>query len=173
MATSFSVGTSADFPLGANFTRDVIRVGVIGYGYWGPNIVRNFQGHEKADVVAVCDKNPKSLQRVRRAHQEAVTTPDQKEVLTSTQVDVVAVVTPVWTHFELAKLALENGKHVFVEKPFTCTAAPAEQLIELAERKNLKIMVDHTFLFTGAVKRIKQFVDDGTLGALYYYDSTR
>ena len=95
------------------------------------------------------------------------------DVLTNPQIDVVAVVTPVWTHFELAKLALENGKHVFVEKPFTCTAAQAEQLIELAERKNLKIMVDHTFLFTGAVKRISQLVHDGTLGALYYYDSTR
>src|ERR1700720_4582844 len=173
MATSFSVGTSANLPLGASFTRDVIRVGVIGYGYWGPNIVRNFQGHEKADVVAVCDKNPKSLARARRAHPEVPVTSDQMDVLRSTQVDVVAVVTPVWTHFELAKLALENGKHVFVEKPFTCTAAQAEQLIELAERKNLKIMVDHTFLFTGAVKRISQLVHDGTLGALYYYDSTR
>src|SRR5712675_1054470 len=173
MATSFTVGTSVNLPVGSGFTRDVLRVGVIGYGYWGPNIVRNFQGHEKADVVAVCDKNPKSLSRVRRAHPEVPVTSDQMEVLTSTQVDVVAVVTPVWTHFELAKLALENGKHVFVEKPFTSTTAQAEQLIELAERKNLKIMVDHTFLFTGAVKRIKQFVDDGTLGALYYYDSTR
>src|ERR1700704_6443290 len=173
MATSFSVRTSANLPLGGSFSRDVLRVGVIGYGYWGPNIVRNFQGHEKADVVAVCDKNPKSLARVRRAHPEVPVTSDQMEVLTSTQVDVVAVVPPVWTHFELAKLALENGKHVFVEKPFTSTTAQAEQLIELAERKNLKIMVDHTFLFTGAVKRIKQFVDDGTLGGLYYYDSTR
>src|SRR5436190_340217 len=173
MATSFTVGTSVNLPVGSSFSRDVLRVGVIGYGYWGPNIVRNFQGHEKADVVAVCDKNPKSLARVRRAHPEVPVTSDQMEVLTSTQVDVVAVVTPVWTHFELAKLALENGKHVFVEKPFTSTTAQAEQLIELAERKNLKIMVDHTFLFTGAVKRIKQFVDDGTLGGLYYYDSTR
>ena len=173
MATSFTVGTSVNLPVGSGLSRDVLRVGVIGYGYWGPNIVRNFQGHEKADVVAVCDKNPKSLSRVRRAHPEVPVTSDQMEVLTSTQVDVVAVVTPVWTHFELAKLALENGKHVFVEKPFTSTTAQAEQLIELAERKNLKIMVDHTFLFTGAVKRIKQFVDDGTLGGLYYYDSTR
>src|SRR6266852_2905705 len=173
MATSFTVGTSVNLPVGSSFSRDVLRVGVIGYGYWGPNIVRNFQGHEKADVVAVCDKNPKSLSRARRAHPEVPVTSDQREVLTSAQVDVIAVVTPVWTHFELAKLALENGKHVFVEKPFTCTAAQAEQLIDLAKRKNLKIMVDHTFLFTGAVQRIKQFVEDGTLGALYYYDSTR
>jgi predicted dehydrogenase len=83
------------------------------------------------------------------------------------------VVTPVWTHFELAKKALENGKHVFVEKPFTRTTAQAEELLELAERKHLTIMVDHTFLFTGAVRKIRQLVDDGTLGDLYYYDSSR
>src|SRR5258708_9013991 len=123
MATSFSVGTSANLPLGANFARDVIRVGVIGYGYWGPNIVRNFQGHEKADVVAVCDKNPKSLSRVRRAHPEVPVTSDQMEVLTSTQVDAVAVVAPRWAHFALATLTLDTGKHVFVEKPVTRNTA--------------------------------------------------
>jgi predicted dehydrogenase len=85
----------------------------------------------------------------------------------------VAVITPVWTHFELAKTALENGKHVFVEKPFTSTVAQAEQLVELAERKNLKIMVDHTFLFSGAVRKIRELVDKGALGQLYYFDSTR
>ena len=83
------------------------------------------------------------------------------------------MVTPVWTHYELAKAALENGKHVFVEKPFTSTSQQAEELIELAERKNLKIMVDHTFLFSGAVKKIREIVDAGTLGPLYYFDSTR
>jgi predicted dehydrogenase len=98
---------------------------------------------------------------------------DPNEVVTSASIDAVAVITPVWTHYELAKAALENGKHVFVEKPFTSTAQQAEELIELAARKNLKIMVDHTFLFTGAVKKIKQLLDDGTLGQLYYYDSTR
>jgi predicted dehydrogenase len=100
-------------------------------------------------------------------------TSDSNELLRATDVDAIAVVTPVRTHYELAKAALENGKHVFVEKPFTCTSAQAEELIELADRKNLKIMVDHTFLFTGAVKRIRQFIEDGTLGDLYYYDSTR
>lgn len=175
MATTFNVNTSTrtTFPLPAGFTSDVVRLGVVGYGYWGPNIVRNFLSQEQADVVAVCDKNPKSLARARRAHPEVPVTSDHMELLTSTEVDAVAVVTPVWTHFEIAKLALENGKHVFVEKPFTCTTAQAEQLIELAARKNLKIMVDHTFLFTGAVNRIRQLVNDGTLGELYYYDSTR
>src|SRR6185437_1675286 len=93
------------------------------------------------------------------------------EVLSSPDVDAIAVITPVWTHFELAKGALKNGKHVFVEKPFTSTSAQAEQLIDLAARNNLQIMVDHTFLFTGAVKKIRQLIDDNTLGKLYYYDS--
>jgi predicted dehydrogenase len=95
------------------------------------------------------------------------------QVLRSPDIDAVAVVTPVWTHFELAKAALEHGKHVFVEKPFTSTSQQAEQLIELAERKNLRIMVDHTFLFGGAVRKIRELVDKGALGPLYYFDSTR
>jgi predicted dehydrogenase len=152
---------------------NVIRVGVIGYGYWGPNVVRNFHGQERSQVVAVCDKSEKSMQRIRQAYPDMRITGDSTELLTATDIDAVAVVTPVWTHFELAKAALENGKHVFVEKPFTCTTQQAEELIELADRMNLKIMVDHTFLFTGAVKRIKSLIDDGTLGNLYYYDSTR
>ncbi|MFQ5796944.1 MAG: Gfo/Idh/MocA family protein, partial [Candidatus Bipolaricaulia bacterium] len=98
---------------------------------------------------------------------------DPSELVSSPDIDAVAVVTPVWTHFELAKKALQNGKHVFVEKPFTCTVAQAEELIELADRKDLKIMVDHTFLFTGAVRKIRQLIDDDTLGELYYYDSMR
>jgi predicted dehydrogenase len=161
--------TEAKNVAGGNF----LRVGVIGYGYWGPNIVRNFHGQERSRVVAVCDKSPKSQKRVKQAYPDMHVTNDANELLTATDIDVIAVVTPVWTHFELAKAALENGKHVFVEKPFTCTTAQAEELIELADRKNLKIMVDHTFLFTGAVRRIKEFIDDGTLGNLYYYDSTR
>ena len=151
----------------------MIRVGVIGYGYWGPNIVRNFNDGDVSQVVMVCDKSPESLRRVQQAYPQVQTTSDSTAVVTSPQIDVVAVVTPVWTHFELAKAALKNGKHVFVEKPFTSTAAQAEELINLAEQKNLQIMVDHTFLFTGAVKKIRQLIDDGTLGKLYYYDSTR
>ena len=153
--------------------KDLLRVGVIGYGYWGPNIVRNFNSQDQARVVAVCDKSQKSLGKVRHTYPDMVTTDDVDDLLTSPDIDLIAVVTPVWTHYELAKKALQNGKHVFVEKPFTCSVAQGEELIELAERKNLKIMVDHTFLFTGAVRRMKQMIDDGTLGELYYYDSTR
>src|SRR6266700_5432617 len=151
----------------------MIRVGVIGYGYWGPNIVRNFHGLENARVEMVCDKSAAALTRVGKTYPGILTTTDPNEVLNSTLIDAVAVITPVWTHYELAKAALENGKHIFVEKPFASNTAQAEELIELAARKNLKIMVDHTFLFTGAVKKIRQFLDEDALGKLYYYDSTR
>ncbi len=152
---------------------DAVRVGVIGYGYWGPNIVRNFHGLENCTVAAVCDKSPAALKRAGRAYPGVHLTTDFSEVLTSTEIDAVAVVTPVWTHYELAKSALQNGKHVFVEKPFTSTSAQGEELIELADRQNLKIMVDHTFLFSGAVRKIRELVDSGALGSLYYFDSTR
>jgi predicted dehydrogenase len=151
----------------------MIRVGIIGYGYWGPQIARNFVGADDCEVSVICDKNPAALRRVQRAYPDVHTTCEVSEVLCSPEIDAVAVITPVWTHFDLARTALQNGKHVFVEKPFTSTAAQAEELIELAARKNLTIMVDHTFLFTGAVRKIRQLIDDGTLGKLYYYDSTR
>ena len=151
----------------------MIRIGVIGYGYWGPQIVRNFHGLDGCEVAVVCDKSSESLRRAKQAYPHIRTTCDPCEVLVSPDVDAVAVVTPVWTHFELAKAALDNGKHVFVEKPFTSTAVQAEELIDLGESKDLQIMVDHTFLFTGAVKKIRQLLDEGTLGKLYYYDSTR
>src|SRR6267143_2263086 len=151
----------------------MIRIGVIGYGYWGPNIVRNFHTHQCSEVALVCDQNAKTQERLKKAHPAIPFTTDAMEIVKSPSIDVVAVDTPVWTHFEIAKAALENGKHVFVEKPFTSSVAQAEELIELAERKNLRIMVDHTFLFTGAVKKIRQLVDDGAMGDLYYYDSLR
>jgi len=151
----------------------MVKFGVIGYGYWGPNVVRNLQSLQGAQVQAVCDKSPAARQRIHRNHPNIYVTADAAEVMTSPEIDAVAVVTPVWTHFELAKEALENGKHVFVEKPFTSNTKQAEILIDLAIQKNLKIMVDHTFLFTGAVKKIKQLLQEGSLGQLYYYDSTR
>lgn len=151
----------------------MIRVGIIGYGYWGPRIARNFHGLNGCELSVICDKSADSLRRAKQAYPSATVTCDSQEVLCSPHIDAVAVITPVWTHFELAKSALQNGKHVFVEKPFTSTVAQAEELIDLAARKHLQIMVDHTFLFTGAVKKIRQLIDAGTLGRLYYYDSTR
>jgi predicted dehydrogenase len=112
-------------------------------------------------------------QRAQKAFPHLDVSADPAALLSSPDIDAIAVVTPVWTHYELAKSALENGKHVFVEKPFTSNSAQAEELIELAAKKNLKIMVDHTFLFTGAVRKIRQLLDEQELGKLYYYDSTR
>jgi len=151
----------------------MIRIGVIGYGYWGPNIVRNLRGLEGCEVAGICDLNAAALKRVTQTHPGVPVTANPTDLLTSTEIDAIAVVTPVSTHFELAKAALNNGKHVFIEKPFTCTTRQAEELIELGERKKLTIMVDHTFLFTGAVKKIRELLDEGVLGDLYYYDSTR
>jgi len=151
----------------------MIRVGVIGYGYWGPNVVRNLQGLDGAEVAAICDRSLAAQKRAVRAYPCGEVISDPNEILQSPEVDAVAIITPVWTHFELAKAALENGKHVFVEKPFTASSEQAEMLIELAERRNLRLMVDHTFLFTGAVRKIRELIDQGEMGELYYYDSMR
>ncbi len=147
--------------------------GVIGYGYWGPNIVRNLVSLEDSQVLAIADTSAAARVRAQKAYPGIRVTESATEVITSPEIDAIAVISPVWTHYDLTKASLENGKHVFVEKPFTSTTAQAEELINLASQKNLKIMVDHTFLFTGAVRRIAQLIDEGALGNLYYYDSTR
>jgi predicted dehydrogenase len=128
---------------------------------------------DAADVVAVCDLDAGARRKVAKAYPDVLVTENPAELMASKEIDAVAVVTPVWTHYELAKAALLNGKHIFVEKPFTSSAEQARELIDLAASRNLKIMVDHTFLFTGAVQKIKQLLDGGALGKLYYYDSTR
>ena len=151
----------------------MLRFGVIGYGYWGPNIVRNLRSIEGCQVYGICDQAAAARKRIQSVHPGIPVYSDCLELIKSADVDVVAVITPVWSHYELAKAALENGKHVFVEKPFTSNAAQAEELINLAEQKNLQIMVDHTFLFTGAVRKIQKLLREGLLGKLYYYDSTR
>ena len=171
MAT-FVTETASSFSV-QNQGNELLRFGVIGYGYWGPNVVRNLDQLEKAEVFGICDVSPSARQRAQKAYPNLSVTSDPRELIKSSDIDAIAVVTPVWTHYELAKAALENGKHVFVEKPFTSNTAQAEELIELADRKNLKIMVDHTFLFTGAVRKIKELLNENALGKLYYYDSTR
>jgi predicted dehydrogenase len=150
-----------------------MKFGVIGYGYWGPNVVRNLMSLDGSHVSAIAEINPDARKRAEKAYPGVRITPDASEVIMASDIDAVAIVSPVWTHYELTKCALKNGKHVFVEKPFTSTAVQGEELIELAAKKNLTIMVDHTFLFTGAVRKIKQLLDDDALGNLYYYDSTR
>ncbi len=151
----------------------MLRIGIIGYGYWGPNLVRNFVGIDGATVTLISDTHEEALKRAQAAYPMIRTTPNDRDVILSPEIDAVAIATPVSSHYALARRALENGKHVFVEKPFTTSVQHAEELIELAYKKNLKIMVDHTFLFTGAVKKIKQLIDEGVLGRLFYFDSIR
>ena len=151
----------------------MLNFGVIGYGYWGPNIARNVTSLEGCHLVGICDQSPAARKRIHAAYPGVPVYSDSRELICSPDTDVIAVITPVWSHYELAKAALENGKHVFVEKPFTANVSQAEELINLADQKNLQIMVDHTFLFTGAVRKIRQLLAEGALGKLYYYDSTR
>jgi predicted dehydrogenase len=124
----------------------MIRIGVIGYGYWGPNIVRNFNMANGSQVTMVCDMNQQSLKKVKKTYPQVRVTTDCGALIKDPKVDAVAIATPVFTHYELAKRALAEGKSVFVEKPFTYTNAEGEELVRLAEKKKLKIMVDHTFL---------------------------
>ncbi len=150
-----------------------MKVAVIGLGYWGPNLVRNFLGTDGIDGVIGCDKDAQRLTNIKRRFPETELSDDYPDILRRDDVEIVAIATPVSSHFSLAKAALEAGKHCWVEKPFTATVAQAETLINLAEKKGLKIMVDHTFIYTGAVRKIKDLIDKGVLGDLYYFDSVR
>ena len=151
----------------------MLNLGIIGYGYWGPNIARNFYACQGANLVSICDLMEDRLQLAQSAYPGVKGYSDPKDLIKSDDIQAVAVVTPVFTHYELAKAALENGKHVFVEKPFTSNTRQAEELINLAHKKGLIIMVDHTFLFTGAVRKIREIIDSQELGSLFFYDSTR
>jgi predicted dehydrogenase len=148
-------------------------VAVLGCGYWGPNLVRNFAEIPGARIVAVSDLQAARLAPISARYPTVRTTTAHRDLLRDPAVEAIAIATPVSTHYELARQALEAGKHVLVEKPMATSCEEAERLIELAERRGLVLMVDHTFVYTGSVQRIKQLVDDGELGRLYYWDSTR
>jgi predicted dehydrogenase len=151
----------------------MIRIGVIGYGYWGPNLVRNFVEAPGAQVGAVCDLRPERLAKVQARYPAVETTIDYQEMLASSHIDAIAVATPVSTHFDLAMQALRAGKHVLVEKPLAATSEQAVRLVEEADRRNQVLMVDHTFIYTGAVRKIRELVTRNGLGDIYYYDSVR
>jgi len=151
----------------------MIRVGVIGYGYWGPNLVRNFAEAPGSQVVAVSDLRPDRLTPARSRYPAIEVTTDYRDLLADTRIDAIAIATPVSTHLELALQALQAGKHVLVEKPLTTTSEQAIRLIEEANRRNRVLMVDHTFVYTGAVRKIRELVASNGLGDIYYYDSVR
>ncbi len=151
----------------------MVQVGVIGYGYWGPNLVRNFVEVPDARVAYVSDLNVDRLAVVNSRYPTIETTTNYRDLLDDPHVDAVVVATPVSTHYELAMQALQAGKHVLVEKPLASSSEQAIRLMDEASRRNLTLMVDHTFVYTGAVRKMQQMVSDGDLGELYYYDSVR
>ena len=151
----------------------MIGVGVIGYGYWGPNLVRNFSDHPGVRVAAVADLRPERLAAVGRRYPSATVTTSPQELIDDPSVDAVVVATPVAHHFDLAMAALRAGKHVLVEKPLTSTSDQARQLIDEAARRRVVLMVDHTFVYTAAVRKMREMTAAGELGDIYYYDSVR
>jgi len=151
----------------------MIRIGVIGHGYWGPNLVRNFAEQPDARVTRVCDRRPERLAPVERRYPGVGVTTDPVALITAPDVDAVAIATPVAHHLELAMAALREGKHVLVEKPIAATSDEASRLIDEAQRRGLVLMVDHTFVYTSAVQKMRELAQTGELGEIYYYDSVR
>lgn len=151
----------------------MMNVAVVGYGYWGPNLMRNLQETKDVNVISCCDMSPDRLAQVTAKYPAVKTTTRYDDVLTDSQVDAIVISTPVATHYEFARKAFEHGKHVLLEKPATSSTAEAEKLVTLADKRGLTFMVDHTFIYTGAVRKMKELVDQGELGDLYYFDSVR
>ena len=150
-----------------------LNIGVIGYGYWGPNIVRNFFGAAECSVLKVADGRPERLKILNKNFPSIQGVNIAEDVINDKNIDAVVIATPVFTHFALARKALENGKHVLIEKPMTSSVAEADELIELAARKGLTLMADHTFLYTGAVQKMKELIETKVIGIPCYFDSTR
>jgi predicted dehydrogenase len=152
---------------------DTIKLGVIGYGYWGPNIVRNFFSTPGCVIKSVADARPERLSLLNRSFPSIMGVRTAEEIINDNEIDAVVIATPVFTHFAIAKKALEMGKHILIEKPMTGSVAEAEELINLASAKKLTIMADHTFLYTGAITKIKELIDSNSIGTPQYFDSTR
>lgn len=150
-----------------------INIGIIGYGYWGPNLVRNFSNQPNGRVYAVVDGRQERLELVKKSYPHVKTMTSSEALLDDENVHAIVIATPVFTHFELAQKALEKGKHVLIEKPMTASSLEAQTLIQLAEKKELTLMVDHTFLYTGAVQKMKELIDTDIIGKPMYFDSSR
>ncbi len=151
----------------------MIKIGLIGYGYWGPNLARNFNSNPDMDLSVICDFSTDRLEAAGKLYPNIKLVTDVEELFKDTSLDAIAISTPVSTHFDLAKKAFLSDKHVWLEKPMTEKVEQGEELIELSQKKNKVLIVDQTFIYTGAVRKIKELVDQGELGDLIYYDSTR
>ena len=151
----------------------MVNIGVIGCGYWGPNLIRNLTKVKACRVVAIADQKPERLESVKHLNPDMWATTEARELIESDSIDAIVIVTTICTHFDLAKACLNNGKHVLIEKPITQTSAQARELIRLAQDKRKVLMVDHTFIYSGAVRKLREIIDSGDLGEIYYYDSVR
>lgn len=151
----------------------IIRVGIVGHGYWGPNLLRNFMQVPTTTVDSVFDLDAEQLAPIHHLYPGVKTSTNYQDLLGNSAIDAIAIATPVSTHFELAQQALEAGKHVLVTKPFTSSSEQARKLIDTAREKDLTLLVDHTFVYTGAVRKMKELISENQLGEIYYYDSTR
>ncbi|HEY5884679.1 MAG TPA: Gfo/Idh/MocA family oxidoreductase [Pyrinomonadaceae bacterium] len=151
----------------------MIKVAVIGYGYWGPNLVRNFMDAPGSTVAAVCDLRPERRDLVHSRYPTIKPLEHCSDIFEDASIDAVVIATPVSSHFDLAMAALKADKHVFVEKPLAGNSEQASQLIEEANRRRKVLMVDHTFVYTGAVRKIRELINDNALGDIYYYDAVR
>lgn len=152
---------------------EMTKMAIIGYGYWGPNLVRNFVGTPDCQVATVADFDASKLASCARAYPGIETTTNYRDVINNPEIEAVAIATPVHSHFELAMEALRAGKHVLVEKPLAQTSDQVRRLIDEAARRRLTLMVDHTFIYTPAVQKIGQLISEGALGNIYYYNGTR
>jgi predicted dehydrogenase len=151
----------------------MIRVGVIGYGYWGPNLVRNFMAAPGSEVMRVCDLRRERLSSLGKLYPAIKTCSDPSDLINDPQIDAVIIATPVSSHFELALAALQAGKHVLVEKPLASKSEHARRLVDEAAARKLVLLVDHTFVYTDAVRKIRNLIVTGELGEIYYYDAVR
>jgi predicted dehydrogenase len=151
----------------------MIRVGVIGYGYWGPNLVRNFMAAPGSAVMRVCDLREERLSSLSKLYPGLATSSDSQYLINDPDIDAVVIATPVSSHFHLALSALQAGKHVLVEKPLAGRSDEARKLVDEAAARNLVLLVDHTFVYTGAVRKIRELITSGKLGDIYYYDAVR
>lgn len=150
-----------------------MNIAVIGCGYWGSHILRNFNNSELWNLVVACDLDPKQLEKVKKLYPNVKTTSDPNDIFSDTNIDAISIATPVFTHYELAKQSLLSGKHTWVEKPLTSTSKQAEELIEIAKERNLILNVDHTFIYTPSIQKIREIIKSGILGNIIYFDSVR
>jgi len=156
-----------------NINTKKVKIGLIGYGYWGPNLARNFSRQPGCELTAICDSDEARLSVAQQDYPSSSMVTDSKDIFDAPDIQLVVIATPVNSHYELAKRALESGKDILVEKPLTDNEAHAAELAELAEKKGLILAVDHTFLFTPAVRKIREIIEDGEIGDIVYVDSVR